>query len=243
MNKIIKISLWTLSIIFLLITMGFVSREQRQLSCTSVDIRINYDHKNFFVEKGDILSMIAAKGIKLVGVPLSVVNFENMETLINTNPSIAKVEVYSTIAGEIKIDIVQRKPIIRIISDDLLLNFYIDENGKKMPLSSKHTSKVLIANGNIKTSMLDDLFKLAKYVDKNNFWKSQIQQIYINLDEEIELIPRVGRHKIIFGDVSDMDEKFKKLMIFYKKGLHYTGWNKYKTINLKFKNQIVCTKI
>ncbi len=243
MKKIINISLWTLSIIFMLITMGFVNREQRQISCTGVDIRINYDHKNFFVEKGDILSMIAAKGIKLAGVPLSVINFEYIETLINTNPSIAKAEVYSTIAGEIKIDIVQRKPIIRIISDDLHMNFYIDENGRKMPLSSKHTSKVLIANGNIKTSMLDDLFKLAQYVDKNNFWKSQIQQIYINLDEEIELIPRVGRHKIIFGDVSDMDEKFKKLMIFYKKGLNYIGWNKYKTINLKYKNQIVCTKI
>ena len=93
-------------------------------------------------------------------------------------------------------------------------------------------------------NLWNDLLEgIEKYVDKNNFWKSQIQQIYINLDEEIELIPRVGRHKIIFGDVSDMDEKFKKLMIFYKKGLHYTGWNKYKTINLKFKNQIVCTKI
>lgn len=243
MKKIINVSLWTLSIIFLLITMGFVNLEQRQISCTSVDIRINYDHKDFFVEKGDVLSMIAAKGIKLAGVPLSVINYEYIEMLINTNPSIAKAEVYSTIAGEIKIDIVQRKPIIRIIANDLHMNFYIDENGKKMPLSSKHTSKVLIANGNIKTYMLDDLFKLAKYVDKNNFWKSQIQQIYINLDGEIELIPRVGRHKIILGDVSDMDEKFKKLMIFYKKGLNYTGWNNYKTINLKYKNQIVCTKI
>jgi len=243
MKKIINISLWTLSIIFLLITMGFVNREQREISCTSVDIRINYDHNNFFVEKGDILSMIAAKGIKLAGVPLSAINYEYIETLINTNPSIAKTEVYSTIAGDIKIDIVQRSPIIRIMASDPSMNFYIDENGAKMPLSSKHTSRVLIASGNIKTSMLDDLFKLAKYVNKNNFWKSQIQQIYIDLDGEIELIPRVGRHKIIFGDVSDMNEKFEKLIIFYKRGLNYTGWNKYKIINLKYKNQIVCTKI
>lgn len=223
--------------------MGFVNREQRQISCTSVDIRINYDHEDFFVEKEDIISMIAAKGMRLVDVPISVINYEHVEKLINTNPSIAKAEVYSTIAGEIKIDIIQRKPIIRIIANDPVMSFYIDENGEKMPLSLKHTSRVLVANGNIKTPMLDDLFKLAKYVNKNNFWKSQIQQIYINLDGEIELIPRVGRHKIILGDVSDMDEKFKKLMIFYKKGLNYIGWNKYKTINLKYKNQIVCTKI
>ena len=243
MKKFLLISFWVFTAILLLTTMGFINREQNQVSCKSVDISIDYDHEDFFVEKKDILSMIAAKGMKLIDVPLSGINYEYMEKLINTNPSIAKAEVYSTIAGEIKIDIIQRKPIIRIIANDPTMNFYIDENGEKMPLSFKHTSRVLVINGNIKAPMLDDLFLLAKYVNKNIFWKSQIQQIYINLDGEIELIPRVGRHKIILGDVSNMEEKFEKLMIFYKRGLNAIGWNKYKTINLKYKNQIVCTKI
>ena len=249
MKKIINISLWSISILLLLITMGFVYREHNQTLCKNIDIRINYDQENFFVEKEDVISMI--KEIRLSGVPLSVINYEHIETVINSNPSIAKAEVYSTIAGDIKIDIEQRKPIMRIIANNPSMRFYIDEDGEKMPLSAKHTSRVLIVNGYVKTNMLNDLFSIAKYVNKNNFWKSQIQQIYINLNGEIELIPRVGRHKIILGDVSDplisvaevMDDKFKKLMIFYKKGLNYTGWNKYKIINLKYKNQIVCTKI
>jgi cell division protein FtsQ len=40
-----------------------------------------------------------------------------------------------------------------------------------------------------------------------------------------------------------MVEKFEKLHTFYLQGLNTTGsWNKYSVINLKFKNQIVCTK-
>ncbi|MEP7169164.1 MAG: cell division protein FtsQ, partial [Bacteroidota bacterium] len=75
------------------------------------------------------------------------------------------------------------------------------------------------------------------------FWNAQVEQIYVTEQSEIELIPRVGNHRIILGDASQLDEKFNKLMIFYKQGLNNTGWNNYNTINLKFTNQVVCTKI
>lgn len=89
---------------------------------------------------------------------------------------------------------------------------------------------------------LNDLFKLAQFINQNEFWKAQVSHIYVNQQEDIELSPRVGHHNIIFGSVDNMEEKFDKLDLFYKKGLNRTGWNQYETINLKFKNQVVCTK-
>lgn len=89
---------------------------------------------------------------------------------------------------------------------------------------------------------LNDLFKLAQFINQNEFWKAQISHIYVNQQEDIELSPRVGHHNIIFGSIDNMEEKFDKLDLFYKKGLNRTGWNQYETINLKFKNQVVCTK-
>jgi cell division protein FtsQ len=144
-------------------------------------------------------------------------------------------------------------------------SYYMDDEGKLMPLSDKYTAKVLVANGKITESygkyykrsmediakdsavkartMLDELFAMATYIEKDEFWKSQVQQIFINENKEMELVPMVGNQKIIFGDTTAMDEKFKKLMIFYSQGLNTTGWwNKYASINLKFRNQIVCTK-
>ncbi|MCF8296880.1 MAG: hypothetical protein K9J13_04975, partial [Saprospiraceae bacterium] len=91
-------------------------------------------------------------------------------------------------------------------------------------------------------STINKIFILAKAITKDEFFKAQIEQIYINKNE-IELIPKVGDHVIIFGSISDMDEKLDKLKLFYIKGLKKTGWNNYKTINLKYRNQIVCTKI
>ena len=64
----------------------------------------------------------------------------------------------------------------------------------------------------------------------------------MNEDEEMELVPRVGNHTILFGDEKEMDEKFSKLFLFYKEGLSKQGWNKYNVINLKYKDQVVCTK-
>ena len=70
----------------------------------------------------------------------------------------------------------------------------------------------------------------------------QIEQIYVNENTDIELVPKTGEHEIVLGDVNDLKDKFNKLMIFYLKGLNNLGWDVYKKINLKYKNQVVCSK-
>lgn len=94
----------------------------------------------------------------------------------------------------------------------------------------------------IGSTQLKQLFELAKFINEDKFWKSQISQIFINQNNDIEMTPRVGSHNIVLGDANQIEEKFQKLLIFYKKGLNNTGWNNYSTINLKYKNQVVCTK-
>ena len=84
---------------------------------------------------------------------------------------------------------------------------------------------------------------LARYINKDDFWSAQIEQLYVNENGDIELIPRVGNQKIIFGDATQMKEKFNKLFILYTKGFDKTGWNNYSAINLKFNDQVVCTRV
>ena len=141
-------------------------------------------------------------------------------------------------------------------------SYYLDENGFIMPLSQNYTARLLVVNGRInepfatrytlnfntladtlKTkTLLDEIYTLSKYIDQSDFWKAQIEQVYVNKQLEMELIPKVGNHRIVFGEVENIENKFEKLMVFYKKGLSKTGWNEYSEINLKYKNQVVCTK-
>ena len=69
-----------------------------------------------------------------------------------------------------------------------------------------------------------------------------IEQIYVNQYEEFTLIPKVGRQKIIFGKYEDVEDKFNRLELFYAEGMSREGWQKYKTINLKYRRQVVCEK-
>jgi cell division protein FtsQ len=75
--------------------------------------------------------------------------------------------------------------------------------------------------------------------------RAQIGQIHREKNGDFLLIPQVGAHKIVFGTAKndkDVEDKFNKLIVFYKEGLPFEGWNKYNLINLKYDKQIVCSK-
>ncbi len=263
-KQIALITLWTLLSAGLLVSMGFVNKEQEALKCKSLDIKVNQDDDLYFLDKMDIAQLIHDKGDSIIGQPKSSVNIVKIARALNSHSNISDAQVYVSVDGKVKVNVQQRKPILRVINENGD-SYYVDSDGKLMPLSDKYTAKVLIANGYImepyairymysaeqiaknerarKNSMLDDLYAMGMYINADPFWKAQIQQIYINDDKEMELVPMVGDQKIIFGDTTCLDEKFKKLLTFYQQGLNTTGWwDKYSTINLKFKNQIVCTK-
>jgi cell division protein FtsQ len=256
--------MWSVLIVGLLASLGFVNKEQDSLPCKSLDITVNQDDDLYFLDKIDVQQLIRDRGDSIIGQPKSTVNIPELEKVLNSHADIANAEVYVTVNGEVKVEVKQRKPVIRIINASGE-SYYLDTEGKLMPLSDKYTAKVLIANGLIMepyakrymysveqmakdstmrtNSVLDELYAMANYINANEFWTAQIQQIYINSEKNIELVPMVGDQRIIFGDTTAMDEKFKKLLVFYQQGLNTTGWwDKYSTINLKFKNQIVCTK-
>jgi len=192
------------------------------------------------------------------------VDVSELENVLNSHVAISKAEVYMSEDGEVSIEVKQRKPVMRVFNYDNE-SYYIDEEGELMPLSEKYTARVPVANGFIAepyakrymysindikndslaraNSVLDDLFDIAMFIGQDEFWKVQVEQVYVNREGELELIPMVGDHRIVFGDATDIEQKFKKLRIFYEEGLNTTGWwNSYSVINLKFKDQVVCTK-
>jgi len=263
-KKILFISMWLVLITGLLFTMGFVNKQQDALLCEKLSVNVNQENDLYFLDMYDVIRLIKDRGDSIVGQPKATVNVSEIEKALNSHADISNAEVYMSINGEVKVEVKQRKPVVRVINLDGD-SYYIDDEGTFMPLSSKYTAKVLIANGTLSepfikrytysiadigkdsllnaTSMLDEIYAMANYINGDKFWSSQIQQIYINKDKDMEIVPIVGDQKIIFGDTTFMDKKFKKLLTFYQQGLNTTGWwDKYSIINLKFKDQIVCTK-
>jgi cell division protein FtsQ len=260
-RRILPYILWTVFLAGLFISMGFSNKEHRLVRCKNVDIVINHDDDNYFVEREDVIQLIRDNGDSLINQPLWSIDIPRIESVLNAHPSIDSAEVYEHVNGDISIYISQRKPIARILTSSNE-SYYMDSKGLLMPLSSRFTAHVPVFDGRIietyganyhtdfsdttindsllKTTVLDDVFSLAKYISADEFWNAQI--VGVTIGDEITLTPRVGNHRIILGDSKNLEEKFNKLYIFYQEGLTKKGWNTYSTINLKYRNQVVCSK-
>lgn len=261
MKKFKYISLWLGIIIYLVVVLGFVSDNQGKVVCNAINIYIQGDDKKSFINNNDVLMLMDKKHFKYIGVPIDSLNTMMLENFMYQYPAVKKADAYTNIDGILNIVIKQRKPVVRIINNNGR-SFYIDENGFIMPGSERFTAYVLVANGfindnllvertksvfnkdslgNLIPSQLLDLYNLSDFINDDDLWNAQIEQIYVNDINELVLVPRVGSHLILFGNADQIEMKFRKLKSIYKI-FNTIGWNRYRTINLKFRNQIICTK-
>tara|TARA_B100001741_G_C16554949_1_gene601925 strand:+ start:226 stop:951 length:726 start_codon:yes stop_codon:yes gene_type:complete len=215
----------------------------RYCNNTCVDYRINLaDENTSLITRGEIILLMESINDSIVGTTIAEVPIYEIERKIESLNDVQNAEVYINMEGMLHIDVIQKKAIVRV-SPKIGNDFYMDAQGSIFALSNNYTKHLLVASGNIQdTADYIAVLNLAKQISSDSLWSSQIMQIYIKENKEIELVPRVGNHKILFGDISDLEEKLRRLYLFYKKGVHQVGWNDYEEINLKFKNQIVCVK-
>lgn len=264
-KKILRISFWVLLVAGITTLFAFVQKQENDALCSKVNISVLRDpmHENFFVEEDNIRELIAKQFGQIENTSLKNIDVNHLERLMYSNPWVARADVYMSIDGVVDIEIEQRQPVLRVINSNGE-SYYMDNKGKLMPWSPDFTPRTLIASGNIKDSyeghnsisyaetinndtlkthtLPYDLYAMASFILADEFWSAHVEQIFVNEKGEIELVPKVGNHKIIFGSADEMAEKFWKLKTFYKEGLNYTGWANYDTLNLKFNNQVVCSK-
>ena len=225
---------------YIIFTFAFVNKKSDAMLITGIDINIIDSLNTHFISDSEIKKLILKNHPNIIGSNAASINKENLENLINKIPSVKNAEAFNSLSGCLHLDIEQRKPIVRLLKGK---GFYIDEEGKRMPLSSNYTARVLVISGHIKDKMIEtELIPLVNFITKDEFWSSQINQIYVDSNDEYILIPRVGGQKIELGKIDNFERKFSKLFALYKDGFSTVGWNKYKKINLKYENQIVCTK-
>ena len=241
---------------YLIVILGFVGKEEEKVTCNYIRIIIHDSLDVQFVNSRMIKNILLRGDQRLAGKPFSDLDMQELENKIKSIKYIKRAEVYQTIEGELVVEISQREPIVRII-DRSGHGFYIDKEGYIVPLSRNYSPYVMVVNGAIgeryrnvsniselgmENNLLLDIYNMTEFIRSDKFWEAQIVQIYMNGNGEFELIPRVGAQVIEFGKAVDMEEKFEKLWILYNEGFHNTGWNQYERINLKYKNQAVCTK-
>ncbi len=228
-------------------TIYYAYTQRAAVRCQSIVVNINPNSPRFLDEE-EIAKMVENAGEQVIGRGLFLININKIEKKLAAFTTLDNIQIYRRVdskglsfKGKLVVNVDERSPVLRIKtgSDD----FYLDRGGVKIPVSQKYIDRILIATGVIPDEKLEmDFLKMAEYINKDDFWRAQIEQVLVQSDGQLIMLPQVGDYLIEFGTPDDYVLKLRNLKAVYQQGFKNMGWNKYKTISIKYRNQVVCTK-
>jgi cell division protein FtsQ len=256
-RKILKILL-IIPVLYLIITPVYLASSVNLQRCGAISIDIKDSSDYHFVTRRQLLNLVYGSTGKIIGQQVKDLSVSDIEEKINTLRELKEAEVYVTVDGTVHVYADQRDPIMRVMPNGGG-DFFIDKDGVVVRKRNLYSPRLHVVGGNInissamlngvsvldtsiKNSILKDIYYLVDYINDDDFWSAQIDQIYVDNNDQIDLIPRVGSQMIHLGTTENLEGKLRNLAAFYDEVLPEVGWNKYSVINLEFKDQIVCKR-
>lgn len=221
------------------------SRLQRNEKIQGIDIKIKNSQYGF-IDKEEINSFLASRNHgNILKTSIGKLDEGTIEKTVASNPWVANAQVFVDNGKVVHINLSQRVPVARLF-DQAGNSYYLDHTMKEMPLSSKYihyttvvTNVPVLKDDSMSNALKSQIVALVKYIDGSEFWRAQISQIIVSNDRTFEVVPVLGKQRILVGDTSRLDEKFDILFAFYKKVLDKIGWDKYETLDIRYAGQIV----
>ncbi|WP_410878794.1 cell division protein FtsQ/DivIB [Myroides sp. DW712] len=219
---------------------SFSNERSTHRNLKGVDI-IFKGEETHFVTSSDVKDIVTNTSGNISGQDRTTVDLNALEKGVMQNELIKEAEVYVTIDGFLKVEINQKKAIGRVVGEGE--SYYLDENGSRMPLSDNYAERVILVEGNIKSDMQGELKRMLDVINADAFLKRDITGISIQPNEVIYLKSRVNKFQILFGSFNEMERKLKNYKAFMQYAMNENiEIDSYKKINLKFTQQVVCSK-
>lgn len=248
---------WTPFVVYMVVITAFMSDRMDELPCRKIEVEIRDSLKQEFVTTASLMEIINSENYSILGQPAGTIDIEMIESRLDAEKEIKRAEVYMTLDGTMHVFVDQRDPVMRVITT-YGNSYYIDREGYIFPFNRRFTPRLIVVTGNVEIpdrciaegslrsagsdSDIARSFELVKGINRNDFWRGQIEQVWITSGGEFELVPRVGAYLVKFGTNERQEEKLRNLEAFYRDALPKVGWNRYREINLKYEGQIVCRK-
>jgi cell division protein FtsQ len=250
-NKLKSTLGWMVSLL-LLFTLTFFSVNRKSntlVNRLSVKI-LSADGDKSLITTSDVAKKINAYlGYDIRQATIEEVQLKELEELIQADERVDNVEIYIDSRNKIHVEIKERKVIVRISNKDI--SYYLDEDGNHVDIQPGRAVRVPLATGHLedysgdlmvskRRSNLQDIYRLALAIDRDQFLSALIEQIDIDVNGQVIMVPKIGREKISLS-VDDLEDKLFKLKYFYKEGLPHEGWSKYSVLDLDIRDQVVAT--
>lgn len=240
-KTITKVAALLAAMTYVVVALVVVNHETEPVVCSKMDIYIDDPQQTGFISENEVRTMLIKSKEFPEGRAVSDINLTRLERLLHSNPYIDAANCHITAEGHLVIQLTPRRPVLHVL-DNEGRDYYVDNHGDRMP-RGYHSTNLMLLTGHVDSVNAGKLYApLAIRLQQDSFWVAQVEQINIAADGDIELTPRVGQHIIELGDTTMLDDKLRRMQIFYNEGLPRTGWDRYSRISLKYEGQVVCTK-
>lgn len=238
-----------LLVLFIIVVFISVSSYRASQICKELEVNIISGENNAFLTTKQI-GKIIEEGYKkqVIGVGMTTIDLRQVEEALKMSPYIKDAQVAKTFNSKLHIDVTLREPIARVINMDGT-SLYIDKDGIKFPTAHRHSSNVPLIRGQFsetvepkdtfRCELIRNAVPVVQYIEKDNFWKAQISEIYITQGNELMFYPQISTMYIEFGEPKRIEEKFENMRIFYDQVIKEVGWYKYKGFSVKYRGQII----
>lgn len=218
------------------ILFGFAKKrnQARKLS----EARVSFvDDSPPFITVDAVNKLLIQNNDTVTSITKDKVVLKEMEARLVQNPMVREAQVFMTIDGKLGAEIEQRDPIARVASNP---DYYIDADGKQMPLSEVHAARVPLITG-MEEEHMESLTALLLAIRADPFMEQSIVGVHCQANGLLEMKVRKHDFELLFGAPTDIARKFRNFKAFYQKATADNTLSEYKTVNLRFGDQVVAT--
>lgn len=185
-------------------------------------------------ECGGILSWIGDR-------PIAHVDLNKLEQTLRRCDKIEQVNVCVLNNGTLHIDVQPMQPVARVF--DGRASYYINAEGKRISADPRYHVDVPVVVGHFSerypaARLLPLLHHIASHPDLD----ALVSTVRQEPNGDIIIIPAIRGHVVNFGDTARVDDKFRRLSVFYRKVMPVCGWETYDTLAVKWSGQVVATR-
>lgn len=258
MSRTLKYTLYAVcaAVLATCITASYIAgvKSRRPIVCKGIRIEVLDSAENSFVTVADVRRFLDKSYGKVIGEPVDEIDLVKVEKAVDSRSAVLKSQAFVTRDSMLNITVTQRRPVVRFQKKDG--GFYADSHGYIFPLQSSYASHVQVIDGEIPlaansgykgdlgTRQEKEWFRrvmgVVNHMENSRIWKDKIVQISVDRSGELTLVPRDGQERFIFGRPDDIEEKFRKMEKYYTTIVPEKGGSHYRTVDVRFRNQIVC---
>lgn len=209
--------------------------------CTQVEVDIPNAGSITFVTRDGILNELRNRNVHLVGEPMRNINTDKVEAVLHDSEYLENVDCYKAQNGKVVISATQLVPVLRVFDGGA--SYYVNARGKRMSATASYHADVPIVEGHFTKDFTPmRILPLVDYVNSDQVLRSLVSMYCIKDTNDIFVVPTIKGHVVNLGNADNYVNKFKKLLLFYRKVMPVKGWLTYDTVSVKWEHQVVATK-